>query len=147
MKYFPRRRFLQLAASAAALPTISSIARAQTYPSRPITIVVGAAAGGASSPNLRAPRDGPPLSAAPALGRNSSAIRDRDRAGRASSSAPRDRARAAVRRTGLGGLERPEPAPRQGTKLAGLWSISRARLSTLITIVWKLETLLVIGSS
>ena len=55
MKYFPRRRFLQLAASAAALPTISSIARAQTYPSRPITIVVGAAAGGASSPNLRAP--------------------------------------------------------------------------------------------
>jgi Tripartite tricarboxylate transporter family receptor len=45
---FARRRFLRLAAGAAALPAASSIARAQTYPSRPITIVVGFAAGGAT---------------------------------------------------------------------------------------------------
>jgi tripartite-type tricarboxylate transporter receptor subunit TctC len=43
----PRRRFLHLAASAA-LPAASSIAGAQTYPSRPITIVVGFAAGAAT---------------------------------------------------------------------------------------------------
>src|SRR5258707_4746825 len=42
----PRRRFLHLAAGAAALPAVSGIATAQTYPTRPITIVVGAAAGG-----------------------------------------------------------------------------------------------------
>ena len=36
----PRRYFLHLAASAAALPAVSRIARAETYPSRPITIVV-----------------------------------------------------------------------------------------------------------
>jgi tripartite-type tricarboxylate transporter receptor subunit TctC len=44
----PRRRFLHLAAGAAALPAASSIAGAQVYPSRPITIVVGFAAGGAT---------------------------------------------------------------------------------------------------
>jgi tripartite-type tricarboxylate transporter receptor subunit TctC len=44
----PRRNFLHLAASAAALPAVSSIAGAQTYPSRPITIVVGFAAGAAT---------------------------------------------------------------------------------------------------
>jgi tripartite-type tricarboxylate transporter receptor subunit TctC len=43
-----RRQFLHLAAGAAALPAASSIATAQTYPSRPITIVVGFAAGGAT---------------------------------------------------------------------------------------------------
>jgi tripartite-type tricarboxylate transporter receptor subunit TctC len=42
----PRRAFLQLAAGAAALPAVSRIARAQTYPSRPVRIVVGFAAGG-----------------------------------------------------------------------------------------------------
>jgi tripartite-type tricarboxylate transporter receptor subunit TctC len=41
-----RRRFLHLAASAAALPAVPGVARAQTFPSRPITIVVGFAAGG-----------------------------------------------------------------------------------------------------
>jgi tripartite-type tricarboxylate transporter receptor subunit TctC len=41
----PRRRFLCLAAGAAALPAIARIARAQTYPSRPITIVVPFPAG------------------------------------------------------------------------------------------------------
>ena len=42
----PRRQFLHLAAGAAALPAMTRIANAQAYPSRPITIVVGAAAGG-----------------------------------------------------------------------------------------------------
>ena len=42
----PRRRFLHLTASAAALPAMSRFAWAQSYPTRPITIVVGAAAGG-----------------------------------------------------------------------------------------------------
>src|SRR5256712_7464565 len=44
----PRRQFLHLAASAAALPAVSRIARAQTYPSRPVKIIVGQAAGSAS---------------------------------------------------------------------------------------------------
>jgi tripartite-type tricarboxylate transporter receptor subunit TctC len=41
----PRRQFLGLAAGAAALPAVSRIARAQTYPSRPITMIVPFAAG------------------------------------------------------------------------------------------------------
>ncbi len=36
----PRRQFLHLTAGAAALPAVSRIARAQTYPSRPVRIVV-----------------------------------------------------------------------------------------------------------
>jgi tripartite-type tricarboxylate transporter receptor subunit TctC len=42
----PRRTFLHLAAGAAALPAVSSIARAQVYPSRPVRIIVGFAPGG-----------------------------------------------------------------------------------------------------
>jgi tripartite-type tricarboxylate transporter receptor subunit TctC len=42
----PRRRFLHLAAGAAALPGVSRIAEAQTYPMRPVRITVGFAAGG-----------------------------------------------------------------------------------------------------
>jgi tripartite-type tricarboxylate transporter receptor subunit TctC len=42
----PRRRFLHLAAGAAVLPAVSRVANAQSYPSRPVTMVVGAAAGG-----------------------------------------------------------------------------------------------------
>ena len=41
-----RRRFLRLAAGAAALPALSGIARAQTYPTKPVRIVVGFAPGG-----------------------------------------------------------------------------------------------------
>jgi tripartite-type tricarboxylate transporter receptor subunit TctC len=38
---FPRRQFLHLAAGAAALPIVSRIARAQTYPTRQVHILVG----------------------------------------------------------------------------------------------------------
>jgi len=41
----PRRRFLHLAAGAAALPAMSRIAGAQVYPSRPVRLIVGLAAG------------------------------------------------------------------------------------------------------
>jgi tripartite-type tricarboxylate transporter receptor subunit TctC len=37
----PRRHFLQLAASAAALPATSRVARAENYPARPVRVVVG----------------------------------------------------------------------------------------------------------
>jgi tripartite-type tricarboxylate transporter receptor subunit TctC len=43
----PRRHFLQLASGVAALPAVSRITWAQAYPSRPITLVVPFAAGGA----------------------------------------------------------------------------------------------------
>jgi tripartite-type tricarboxylate transporter receptor subunit TctC len=44
----PRRKFLHLAAGAAALPVLARIARAQAYPIRPITIVVPFPAGAAT---------------------------------------------------------------------------------------------------
>jgi tripartite-type tricarboxylate transporter receptor subunit TctC len=43
----PRRRFLGLAAGAAALPVLSRAARAQAYPSRAVRIIVPVAPGGA----------------------------------------------------------------------------------------------------
>src|SRR5262249_5785753 len=42
----PRRNFLHLAAGAAALPATVRIARAQTYPTRPVRWIVSFAAGG-----------------------------------------------------------------------------------------------------
>jgi tripartite-type tricarboxylate transporter receptor subunit TctC len=44
----PRRNFLRLAAGTAALSTVSRIARAQAYPSRPVRLIVPLAAGGAT---------------------------------------------------------------------------------------------------
>ena len=43
---FPRRRFLHLAAAAAALPAVSRTASALDYPARPVRIIVGFPAGG-----------------------------------------------------------------------------------------------------
>jgi tripartite-type tricarboxylate transporter receptor subunit TctC len=43
-----RRQFLHLASGVAVLPTLSRIARAQTYPTRPVRIIVGYLPGGAS---------------------------------------------------------------------------------------------------
>jgi tripartite-type tricarboxylate transporter receptor subunit TctC len=43
-----RRQFLRLAAGAVALPAVSRTAPAQTYPSRPVRIFVGYAAGGSN---------------------------------------------------------------------------------------------------
>jgi tripartite-type tricarboxylate transporter receptor subunit TctC len=42
----PRRKFLQFAGAAAVAPTFLRVARAQTYPTRPITMIVPLAAGG-----------------------------------------------------------------------------------------------------
>jgi tripartite-type tricarboxylate transporter receptor subunit TctC len=43
-----RRKFLRLAAGTAALPAVSRIARAQAYPTRPVTVIVPFAPGGAT---------------------------------------------------------------------------------------------------
>src|SRR5207344_2258290 len=42
----PRRRFLRLAAGAVASPAVSRFAWAQSYPARPVRVIVGFAAGG-----------------------------------------------------------------------------------------------------
>jgi tripartite-type tricarboxylate transporter receptor subunit TctC len=53
MKLPHRRRFLHLAAGAVALPTVSRIARAQSYPTNPARIVVGFTAGGSTDIGAR----------------------------------------------------------------------------------------------
>src|SRR5258708_16638132 len=42
----PRRQFLHLAAGVATPPVVSRVVWAQTYPARPVRIIVGLAAGG-----------------------------------------------------------------------------------------------------
>ncbi|MDF2118426.1 tripartite tricarboxylate transporter substrate binding protein [Roseiarcaceae bacterium H3SJ34-1] len=42
----PRRKFLHLAAGAVALPAVSRVSWAETYPSQPVRVIVGFAAGG-----------------------------------------------------------------------------------------------------
>src|SRR5262245_19202297 len=49
----PRRNFLHLAAGAAALPAVSHFAWAQTYPARPVRVIVGFPAGGGVDINAR----------------------------------------------------------------------------------------------
>jgi tripartite-type tricarboxylate transporter receptor subunit TctC len=49
----PRRKFLRLAACAAALPAISHVAREQAYPSRPVRIVIGFPAGSGGDMAMR----------------------------------------------------------------------------------------------
>jgi len=48
-----RRRFLHLAAGAAALPSVARFAWAQVYPARPVRIIVGFAAGGGADTTAR----------------------------------------------------------------------------------------------
>jgi len=49
----PRRRFLGLAAGAAALSAVPRVARAQAYPMRPVRIIVGFPAGGTTDLTAR----------------------------------------------------------------------------------------------
>jgi tripartite-type tricarboxylate transporter receptor subunit TctC len=49
----PRRRFLHLAVSAVAMPVLSRVARAQSYPTRPVRILVGFPAGTSSDITAR----------------------------------------------------------------------------------------------
>jgi tripartite-type tricarboxylate transporter receptor subunit TctC len=49
----PRREFLHLSAAAIALPAAARLARAETYPARPVHIMVGFAAGGPNDISAR----------------------------------------------------------------------------------------------
>jgi tripartite-type tricarboxylate transporter receptor subunit TctC len=49
----PRRTFLNLAAGAAAVPAMPSIANAQSYPTRPVPFIVPFPPGGSTDPAAR----------------------------------------------------------------------------------------------
>src|SRR5215467_5987376 len=49
----PRRRFLYLATAAAALPSVSRMATAQTYPTRPVRFIIGYPPGGSADLTAR----------------------------------------------------------------------------------------------
>jgi len=49
----PRRQFLHLAGAAAAFPVVSRIARAQSYPSRPLRMIIGYPPGGSADLTAR----------------------------------------------------------------------------------------------
>src|SRR5450759_911951 len=49
----PRRQFLHLAAAAAALPAVSRFAWAQTYPARPVRLILGYPPGGSADITAR----------------------------------------------------------------------------------------------
>ncbi|HZN30043.1 MAG TPA: tripartite tricarboxylate transporter substrate binding protein [Xanthobacteraceae bacterium] len=49
----PRRRFLQLAAGAAALPAVTRMAAAQSYPARPLRMIIGYPPGGSADITAR----------------------------------------------------------------------------------------------
>ena len=53
MKRPHRRQFLHLVAGVAAVPAVSGFARAQVYPTRPVRIIVGFAAGGGADITAR----------------------------------------------------------------------------------------------
>jgi len=50
---FPRRKFLQITAAMAALPALPRVARAQTYPSRPVHFIIGYPPGGSADLTAR----------------------------------------------------------------------------------------------
>jgi tripartite-type tricarboxylate transporter receptor subunit TctC len=50
---FPRRQFLQLTAGAAVLPTVSKVAQAQAYPTRPLRLIIGYTPGGSADLTAR----------------------------------------------------------------------------------------------
>jgi tripartite-type tricarboxylate transporter receptor subunit TctC len=53
LKFPHRRQFLHLAAGAATLPVVPRISKAQSYPSRPVRLIVGYAAGGLTDTTAR----------------------------------------------------------------------------------------------
>ena len=64
-----RRQFLHLAAGVVALPAVSHIARAQSYPTRPVHWIVGYPPGGATDITARLMGPGAVGSARPAFDR------------------------------------------------------------------------------